>query len=328
MTTHCADGPLRVGVDIGGTKTDAVVLDRHGKIIERYAIATDVGSDGVLGTAMGAVHALAAATGHRATEFSSIGVGIPGRVDSETGMVTHAVHLGLENLALGPLLADHFGVPVRVENDVNAAAVGAFHMLGMDARRSMAYLNFGTGAAAGIVREGSLWRGSGGNAGEVGHIPIDPLGPTCVCGQRGCLEMAASGSAVARLWPTSHARPVRDLMDHADAGDERARRVWNALITGIASGVRIPVLTVDVDVVVLGGGLVSVGEPSLRAVRTRLADWGWQSASPLLAVVTRAGASPRWTGPAGEASLAGTPVAALGAAYLGRSARPTMTASG
>ncbi len=94
MTTHCADGPLRVGVDIGGTKTDAVVLDRHGKIIERYAIATDVGSDGVLGTAMGAVHALAAATGHRATEFSSIGVGIPGRVDSETGMVTHAVISG------------------------------------------------------------------------------------------------------------------------------------------------------------------------------------------------------------------------------------------
>ena len=138
MTTHCADGPLRVGVDIGGTKTDAVVLDRHGKIIERYAIATDVGSDGVLGTRPGP-STLWRRRRHRATVFSSIGVGIPGRVDSETGMVTHAVHLGLENLALGPLLADHFGVPVRVENDVNAAAVGAFHMLGMDARRSMAY---------------------------------------------------------------------------------------------------------------------------------------------------------------------------------------------
>ncbi len=103
-------------------------------------------------------------------------------------------------------------------------------------------------------------------------------------------------------------------MDHADAGDERARRVWNALITGIASGVRILVLTVDVDVVVLGGGLVSVGEPLLRAVRTRLADWGWQSSFLRSLSLPERVRLLDWTGPAGEASLAGTPVAALGAA--------------
>ncbi|GAA2009985.1 ROK family protein [Nakamurella flavida] len=324
--TDPADGPLTVGVDIGGTKTDAVVLDGAGRILERHRTATVGGSAGVLGTATGVVDTLAAATRRHPAEFGSIGVGIPGRVDPGTGMVAHAVHLGLENLALGPLLADRFGVPVRIENDVNAAAVGAFHVLGMDADRSMAYLNFGTGVAAGIVREGALWRGSGGNAGEVGHIPIDPLGPICKCGQRGCLEMSASGSAVARLWPTAHPRPVQDLMDRAAEGDERARRVWNGVITGIASAVRILVLSVDVDVVVLGGGLVSAGDPVLRAVRSRLGEWGRESSFlSSLALPARVrlldGA-----GPPDETS--GQPVAALGAAYLGRSARPVPATSG
>jgi glucokinase len=318
--------PLSVGVDIGGTKTAAVVIDRRGTILERYRTATDVGSAGVLGTATEVVDVLAAATGRRPSDFESIGVGIPGRVDPRTGIVTHAVHLALENLALGPLLTDRFTVPVRVENDVNAAAVGAFHLLDMDPGLSMAYLNFGTGVAAGIVREGALWRGSGGNAGEVGHIPIDPLGPVCVCGQRGCLEMSASGSAVARLWPTDHPRPVQDLMDTARAGDERAGPVWNGLIDGMASAVRILVLSVDVDVVVLGGGLVSVGEPLLAAVRQRLAEWGRQSSFlASLGLPSRV----RLLGPAGApggSGPAGTPVAALGAAYLGRAARPVVAA--
>ena len=324
--TDRGDEPLSVGVDIGGTKTAAVVLDSHGAIVERYRTATDVGSAGVLGTATEVVDALAAATHRQPSDFASIGVGVPGRVDPHTGMVTHAVHLALENLALGPLLTDRFTVPVRVENDVNAAAVGAFHLLGMDAGRSMAYLNFGTGVAAGIVREGVLWRGSGGNAGEVGHIPIDPLGPVCVCGQRGCLEMVASGSAVARLWPTDHPRPVQDLMDAARAGDEVAGPVWNGLIGGMASAVRILVRSVDVDVVVLGGGLVSLGEPMLAAVRQRLMEWGRQSSFlASLALPSRV----RLLDPAGSDNVsgpAGTPVAALGAAYLGQVARPVLAA--
>ena len=328
MKTNRADESLRIGVDIGGTKTDAVVLDRHGSIVTRYRTGTDFGSEGVLGTTTEVVHAVAAATHRGPQYFESIGVGIPGRVDADTGTVAHAVHLGLENLALGPLLAERFAVPVRVENDVNAAAVGAFHMLDMDVGQSMAYLNFGTGAAAGIVRHGSLWRGSGGNAGEVGHIPIDPLGPVCVCGQRGCLEMMASGSAVARLWPTPHPRPVRDLMDHADAGDERAGLVWGALITGIASGVRILVLAVDVDVVVLGGGLVSVGDPLLRAVQVRLTEWGWQSSFLRSLSLPDRVRLLDWPGTAGETGIPCPPVAAIGAAYLGESAGLAITASG
>ena len=90
--------------------------------------------------------------------------------------------------------------------------MGAFHLLGRPDTHSMAYLNLGTGLAAGLVLNGALWRGSRGTAGEIGHIPVDPNGALCSCGQRGCLEMVASGSAVARQWPTDHPDPARAVV--------------------------------------------------------------------------------------------------------------------
>ena len=168
---------------------------------------------------------------------------------------------------------DRLGVPVHLENDVNAAALGAFSLLGRTPANSMAYLNLGTGLAAGLVLEGRLWRGSGGVAGEIGHIPVDPAGPVCRCGQRGCLELMASGSAVARLWPTDDPNPVRSLFDAADAGDARARSVRELLVANVATAVRLLVLTVDVDDVVIGGGLTSLGAALLDEVRRVLQRW-------------------------------------------------------
>ncbi len=144
---------------------------------------------------------------------------------------------------------------MRVENDVNAAALGAFHLLEKVPEHSMAYLNLGTGLAAGLVLGGRLWRGSRGVAGEIGHIPVDPAGPICPCGQRGCLELMASGSAIAREWPTDDPMPVRALFTAADAGDPLAIEVRTRFVENVAAAVRILVLTVDVDSVVIGGGL-------------------------------------------------------------------------
>jgi predicted NBD/HSP70 family sugar kinase len=114
----------------------------------------------------------------------------------------------------------------------------------------MAYLNLGTGLAAGLVLGGRLWRGSRGVAGEIGHIPVDPAGPLCPCGQRGCLELMASGSAVARQWPPDEPKPVRALFAAADAGDALAIEVRARLVDNVAAAVRLLVLTVDVDDVV------------------------------------------------------------------------------
>ena len=304
-------GALRVGLDIGGTKTDAVAIDETGAVVQQLRLPTGFGSDAVLGTAIAAVTQLAGLAQRPAADFLSIGVGIPGAVESDTGRVAHAVNLGVENLELGRGLNERFGVPVRVENDVNAAAFGAYHELGTRRRsglHSMAYLNLGTGLAAGLVLGGRLWRGSRGTAGEIGHIPVDPNGPLCTCGQRGCLEMMASGSAVARQWPSDHPLPVLALFEAADAGEAPAIEVRDRLIENVASGVRTLVLTVDVEFVVIGGGVSSLGEPLIGGVRAVLDSWA--AASPFLASLelsTRV-----------ELVPSGFPVAAVGAALAGQ----------
>jgi len=279
---------MRIGLDIGGTKTDAVVIDEAGTVIERRRFATGRGPEQVVATAVRGVTELATLAGMEPHEVASIGVGIPGQVDRRAGRVQHAVNLDVEELELGRELSAVIGAPVSVENDVKAAALGAFHLLSGDSvtrdddsAQSMAYLNLGTGLAAGIVIGGRLWRGSRGTAGEIGHIVVDPAGVLCKCGQRGCLETVASGSAIARQWPTSHPIPPLDLFDRADQGNADARRVRGSLARGVANAVRVLVLTVDVEDVVVGGGLTALGDRLRDDVVEVFAGWGERS--PFLA---------------------------------------------
>jgi predicted NBD/HSP70 family sugar kinase len=269
---------VRVGIDIGGTKTDAVAIGPDGALVHTLRLPTGFGAESVLETAVAAITELTRISGESIDSFASIGIGIPGAVDRESGRVAHAVNLGLEGLDLGIELERRIGRAVRVENDVNAAALGAFHLLEKDPAHSMAYLNLGTGLAAGLVLAGELWRGSRGVAGEIGHIPVDPSGPVCPCGQRGCLELMASGSAIARDWPTDDPMPVRALFDAADAGDPAAIVVRTRFVENVAAAVRVLVLTVDVDSVVIGGGLSSLGDELLADVRGVLRGWADDSA--------------------------------------------------
>jgi glucokinase len=270
---------VRLGIDIGGTKTDAVAIDDAGGLAQRIRLATGFGSVAVLETAVSAVSRIGELTGLEAAGFDSIGIGIPGMVDRASGHVSHAVNLGLDRLALGGELSQRLGVDVSVENDVKAAALGAYHLMGLTG--TMAYLNLGTGLAAGIVVDGRLWRGSRGIAGEIGHIPVDPSGELCACGQRGCLETVASGSGVARQWRTDDPLPVRALFAAAADGDEDARAIKARLAAGIASAVRVLVLTVDVETVVIGGGLSHLGDRLLCDVHEVLDEWA--QSSPFLA---------------------------------------------
>jgi glucokinase len=271
---------VRVGVDIGGTKTDAVVLDSAGAVAHALRLPTGWGHDAVLATATDAVLRLATEAGIAASSFDSIGVGIPGAVDAERGIVTHARNLGVSELALGGLLERNLGASVRVENDVNAAALGAFHQLDLPDTSSMAYLNLGTGLAAGLVLHGNLWRGSRGAAGEIGHILIDPAGPLDKDGQPGALEVMASGSGIASQWKSGDGS-VRGLLAAADAGAADAIAIRRNLYEAVASAVRILVLTVDVDLVVIGGGISTLGSGLLDAVTSVIGEW--EVSSPFLA---------------------------------------------
>ncbi|WP_448005709.1 ROK family protein [Agromyces bauzanensis] len=306
---------MRLGIDIGGTKTAAVAIGDDGALGGEVRMPTGFGAEAVVETALCTVERMTLIVGVEASAISSIGIGIPGAVDAATGRVAHAVNLGLEGLDLGRRLADRLGVEVRVENDVKAAALGAHHLLGIAdgiAAHSMAYLNLGTGVAAGIVLGGRLHRGGHGVAGEIGHVPLDPAGARCACGQRGCLETVASGSAIARQWPTADPLPARGLFAAAAADDGRAMEVRERFLTGVAAAVRLLVLTTDVDVVVIGGGLAALGDPLLAGTRRILNGWAADSAFlASLDLASRVRVIPL-----------GFPAAAVGAALVGEHAWP------
>jgi predicted NBD/HSP70 family sugar kinase len=293
-----------VGLDIGGTKTLGVAVDRTGRIVAEVRRPTTPGPAGVVGTARAVVADLRAATGD--PRAVPIGIGIPGLVDAEQGVVRHAVNLGLtgESLQLRDLLAAELGTPVAVENDANAAALGAVARTGHD---DLVYLSIGTGLAAGLAFEGRLRSGAHGAAGEVGHIPVDPEGVACGCGQTGCIETVASGSALAAAWPVATGHPGEALFRAGDAGDPKAIAVRDRFAAGIAVAVRVLCLTVDPEVVVLGGGVAQLGEPLRAAVAEALLDQA--AGAPFLADLDLAGRL-RTVPPE-------VPVAALGAALLG-----------
>jgi glucokinase len=276
------DGPA-VGVDVGGTTTRAVLFDAARTPIASTSTPTPQGADEIIDAVAGLVEELI--TGEPDSP-AMVAVGVPGRVDVANGIVGAAVNLGItEPVAMSDRLRARLGVPVHLENDVNVAALGAFAEFGLDPSASLAYVNVGTGIAAGFVLGGRLLRGATGGAGEIGHIPMRPDGPPCPCGQVGCAEAVGSGRAVAT--------------DAATDGDVIAAASW---------AVQLCVMTLDVDVVVVGGGMTNSGDQ----FRLRLVDALAKSetASPMLAS----------TGLARRVRLApiDTPLASLGAVLAAR----------
>jgi len=294
---------LVVGLDIGGTKTLGVAVDAAGGIAARVRLPSGHGPGAVVEAAVEAVRRLREAV--PAARVDRVGIGIPGTVDHRRGEVQQALNLGLEHLALGPTMTARTGLPVHVENDVNTAALGAMRLTAAVPSDSLAYLNLGTGVAAGLVLGGRLWRGSSGAAGEIGHVPLNPAGPACVCGEHGCLEVLASGSGIARQWGGA-VPPAAALWRLAADGDPRAAPIAERLVAAVAAGVRLLVLTYDVERVVVGGGLAeALGERLLDPVLARLR--AQEAASAFLGTVApsrRVLAAP-----------ADVPLAALGAAF-------------
>jgi len=293
-----------VGLDIGATKILGVVVDGQGAILAQVREETSPGADGVLSSAATVVERLQAASGEPLT--GPVGVGIPGLVDVATGSVAHAVNLDLagEPFPLAERLAERLGLSVAVDNDLNAATLGAHVLSGVD---DLVYLSLGTGLAAGLVLDGRIRRGARGAAGEIGHIPVDPTGALCQCGQRGCLETVASGSAIAASWPSEGVPAAQALFAAAASGTPAAVRVLDTFLRGVADAIRMICLAVDPATVILGGGVAALGEPLLAAVQGALRQQA--ATSPFLAALDLAGRV--------RVVPADVPVAALGAALLG-----------
>ncbi len=265
---------MRIGIDIGGTKIEAVAIDDDLNVIAQFRGPVQPGPAGVTGSAL---EALDHVSRRAAISATSIGIGIPGIV--RCGVVHHARNLQLDSLDLRTAMADATGIGVRVANDVNAAALGVW-ALDAASSTSFAYLNLGTGLAAGLVVDGNLLEGSRGLAGEIGYISIDPHGPDHIDGLAGTLEGYASGSGVVNQWNVEGATAV-DVFRAADAGDVRATAIRDGVYYGAANAVRTLALVFGADTVVLGGGLAALGCPLLSGMNRHFDSWA--ALSPIIA---------------------------------------------
>jgi len=271
-----------LGLDIGGTKTEALVADERFNVLGHVVHSTRVGGpDETLRGILATVEETLQESSLSPSQLSVIGVGIPGQVKPETGEVQFAVNLGLEAYPLGHALSEMLGVPVAVENDVRLAALGAYHLLiRQQTLNSLAYISVGTGIAAGLVLNGQLYRGASGMAGEIGHIVINEQGELCPCGQRGCLETVAAGPAIMRQIEQSglvgQARSISDLL--ALRGNPEADALVAQVAHALARAIQWVVMACDVERVALGGGVTKAGLGLLHAIHAEMAAFREESA--------------------------------------------------
>ncbi|GFZ83383.1 glucokinase [Paenibacillus marchantiophytorum] len=288
------DGSLReyyVGVDLGGTKMLAALVASDGSIIAQEEIPTlaKQGADSVLDRLGSLIEGLLAASPGGRGIVRGIGVATAGTLDTAKGVVTYASNLGWRDVAVASVLSDRFACAVRLENDATAAAAGEWLAGAGEGSPDCLFVTISTGIGGGIISGGRLIAGTNHNAGELGHITIDGNGMLCPCGNVGCLELYASGTAIGRRGAehvrraaegaSSHgalARLAGGDPDRVDArlvaaaaaeGDADAsgilREAGRALGIGLVSIFHL----LNPQVVVLGGGASHIGEPLLAPMR-------------------------------------------------------------
>jgi glucokinase len=271
-----------IGVDVGGTGTKAALVDLSGEVLARSVRPTDIaaGTKGVITV----VEDLLARSDEVDVDVAAIGVGASGFINAETGSVTFSPNLTYDDPYIEEALKSRTGLPVIVDNDANAAAWGERAFGGAKGCDHLALITLGTGVGSGFIVEGHLIRGWSGAGAELGHIVIDPDGPECPCGLRGCLEQFVGGLAIARdarallgEFPDSQLAEVeasaitaetvgRAATDYDELSLTVLRRAGRALGIGLSNVVNL----FDPEVIVLAGSVMGAGEPFLGAARDEL----------------------------------------------------------
>ncbi len=275
---------LVLGVDVGGTKVLAGVVDDSGEVgatAHRTTPGRRVEPAMVEDALVEAV--LEAAAGR---PIAAVGVAAAGFVDAAGSSVRFAPHLPWRGEPLREHLSGRWGVPVLLENDANCAAFAEWHHGAARGHASALMITLGTGIGGALLVDGKVLRGSNGMAGEFGHMQVVPDGLPCPCGQHGCWEQYCSGTALVRyareligVEPTMMAEACEGKPDRltgpmvtaaAEAGDITARRAFEAVGQWLGVGVANLVAALDPDVVVVGGGVSAAGERLLEPARGAL----------------------------------------------------------
>jgi glucokinase len=285
-------GPF-LGVDIGGTKVAVGLVSRDGKIVSqsRQPMMANGTPEEALQAVTGAIDSLIPSPA--AGGIQSIGICAPGPLDPKTGIVLNPPNLPCwRNFPLAETIASIYRVPVRVDNDANAAALAETRWGAARGFRYVFYATIGTGIGSGIVLDGRIYHGHTGSAGEGGHVSIDYRGPLCSCGKRGCIEVLAAGpaigararaklgsdtsrySAILELAKGNVAAVTSELVGQAyAAGDELAREILLETVVLLTPWLGNIVDLLDPDVLVMGGGVAAMLKPFFDDIKSRLPQW-------------------------------------------------------
>ncbi len=263
--------PTYLGLDFGGTKLAAGLADERGQLIAFERCPTDPasGPDG----AIAAMRHLANSFPTGYPEPSAVGISFGGPVDLACRRTILSHHgPGWEDFPLVERVADVWRRPVAMDNDANAAALGEFRFGAGRGYRNVLYVTVSTGIGAGVILDGKLYRGSRGLSGEIGHMIVQPDGPPCPCGKRGCVEAVAAGPSIARDYAAKaglapESATAQDVFRWANRGDQVARNVVQQAIRLLGIGLANAINLLDPDVVVIGGGVSRAGDALFSPLR-------------------------------------------------------------
>jgi glucokinase len=275
------------GIDIGGTKIAIALADTAGQRLScfRFPTQVELGPYRIMDKAVAAVKRTIEEEG---AKLVAVGVGCGGPLDRKRGLILSPPNLpGWDEFPITELLEQQFKVPVLLDNDANAAALGE-HLHGAGRGLSdIVYITISTGIGGGIIIGGKLLHGVGDGAGEVGHIIVQPDGVACGCGSRGCLEALCSGTSIARrarerlLSGTKHSSmtakvkeisevTAQTVAEAAREGDALALEIWNETVRYLAIAINNIMVTLAPEAVILGGGVSTAGEQLLEPLRRHL----------------------------------------------------------
>ena len=272
-----------IGVDLGGTNLRIAAVDEHGTLLEKTTTGTQAGRgrDYVINEMCEAIRAIVAKLS--SSTLAGIGIGVPGIIDMDTGMLRESPNLpGWHDYPVQDEIERRLGTKVILENDANAAALGEKWLGAARDYDDMLMLTLGTGVGGGIVLGGRVWHGARGMAGEPGHITIEPEGPPCPCGNHGCLEQYASATAVMRMAREAIAKGAspalaraseeaaefgsKEVYQIAVQGDPAAQEIFRRVGWALGIGLADLINLLNLPMYVIGGGVASAWDAFLPAL--------------------------------------------------------------
>ena len=293
-----------IGLDLGGTNIKSAVLDETGRLLASASVPTNAqrGPEAVIAALVAAAHDVAARVELDMARVDAIGIGSPGPMDFDAGVIISAPNLpDFVNVPLRERIAAGTGRPTVLENDANAAVLGEYWTgaAADPAIRHVVMLTLGTGIGAGLIVDGRIVHGAFGNGGEGGHIIVVPDGRACACGQRGCLEAYASASRTARraeeafaaatggatsvlareYVPDKKPLTAKAVFDAAIAGDALATRIVDETATYLGIACVSFCRLLDPQIILFAGGMILSGDFLFDRVRRVFAEHTWTAAA-------------------------------------------------